>query len=53
MKTPAKPKSQRDRFIEAAREAECSEDEAVFDENMKRIAAVAKPPKPAAPKAKE
>jgi hypothetical protein len=31
-------KDQRKRFIEAAREAECSEDEAVFDENLKRIA---------------
>jgi hypothetical protein len=26
------------RFIEAAREAECSEDEAVFDEALKRVA---------------
>jgi uncharacterized protein HemY len=26
------------RFIEAARAAECSEDEAVFDETMKKIA---------------
>ena len=34
------------RFIEAAREAECSEDEAVFDEALKRIAK-AKPVKPA------
>jgi hypothetical protein len=31
-------KTQRERFIEAAREAGCSEDEAVFDENLKRIA---------------
>lgn len=48
-KTP--PQSQSDqtkRFIEAAREAECSEDEAVFDETLRRIAKVkpeAKPPK--------
>ena len=30
--------NQAKRFVEAAREAECSEDEAVFDENLKRIA---------------
>ena len=30
--------SQRARFIKAAREAECSEDEAEFDQNLKRIA---------------
>lgn len=30
-------KEQRERFIEAARKAECSEDEAVFDETLKRI----------------
>jgi hypothetical protein len=35
------------RFIKAAREAGCSEDEAVFDENLKKIARH-KPP-PAAP----
>ena len=33
-----KPNNQRDRFIEAAREAGCSEDEAEIRENMKRIA---------------
>jgi hypothetical protein len=38
MKKRAKPTPQRKRFIEAAREAECSEDEAVFDETLKRIA---------------
>jgi hypothetical protein len=37
MKKPV-PKPQRQRFIEAAREAECSEDETVFDENLKRVA---------------
>jgi hypothetical protein len=37
--TSRKPdKAQRDRFIEAAREAGASEDEAVFDENLKRVA---------------
>jgi hypothetical protein len=29
---------QSQRFIEAAREAGCSEDESVFDENLKKIA---------------
>jgi hypothetical protein len=32
-------KSQSRRFIKAAREAGCSEDEAAFDENLRRIAA--------------
>ena len=32
-----KSKRQRNRFIEAAREAECSEDEAEFDANLRRI----------------
>ena len=31
-------KSQKERFIEAAREAGCSEDEAVLDETLRRIA---------------
>ena len=31
-------RSQRTRFIKAARKAECSEDEAEFDQNLKRIA---------------
>lgn len=39
-KNPKKSKipSQRRRFIEAARAAECSEDEAKFDRTIKRIA---------------
>lgn len=41
-KGPDKP--QRERFIEAAREAGASEDEAVFDENPRRLAK-AKPEK--------
>jgi hypothetical protein len=41
-------KDQQARFIEAAREAGCSEDEAVFDENLKRIARH-KPPLGAVP----
>lgn len=34
-KTKESKKSQRQRFIDAAREAGASEDEAVFDENLK------------------
>jgi hypothetical protein len=37
-KTKDSKKSQRQRFIDAAREAGASEDEAVFDENLKRLA---------------
>ena len=36
-KTKDSEKSQSRRFIGASREAECSEDEAVFDENLKRL----------------
>jgi hypothetical protein len=35
---PHRTSDQRSRFIEAAREAGCSEDEAEIRENMKRIA---------------
>jgi hypothetical protein len=48
-KTEKSKTSQSDRFIEAAREAECSEEEAVFDENLKRLAK-ARPGKPEKPK---
>jgi hypothetical protein len=37
-KTKDSKKRQRQRFIDAARAAEVSEDEAVFDENLKRLA---------------
>jgi len=37
--------NQSERFIEAARKAGCSEDEAVFDENLKKIARHRPPPK--------
>ena len=47
--TKADQEAQRERFIEAAREAECSEDEAEIRETMKRIAAV-KVPTAAEPK---
>ncbi len=33
----SKPQSQRDRFIEKARELECNEDEDRFNETLKRI----------------
>ena len=47
-KTKAHEKSaQSQRFIDAAREAGCSEDEAVFDENLKRITRL--PPKAKTP----
>jgi hypothetical protein len=36
----ARPESQKQRFIKAAREAGASEDEREFDENLKRIAKV-------------
>jgi hypothetical protein len=46
-KSKSSKHSQSQRFIEATREAECSEDEAVFDDNLKRIAkAKQKPIKP-------
>jgi len=41
-------KAQSERFIAAAREAGCSEDEAVFDENLKKIARH-KPPHDSSP----
>jgi hypothetical protein len=40
------------RFIEAAREAECSEDEGTFDETLRRIVKT-KPDKPAKPPEKD
>lgn len=46
-----KDQQQGERFVEAAREAGASEDEAVFDENLGRIAK-AKPP-PAKPRNEE
>ena len=50
-------KAQSRRFIEAAREAGCSEDEAVFDENLKKIArhkplATRSPASPSKPQSK-
>jgi hypothetical protein len=37
--------NQRERFIETARALECDEDEAAFDEKLKRIASVKPAPK--------
>ncbi|HLY44391.1 MAG TPA: hypothetical protein VKQ73_02330 [Stellaceae bacterium] len=45
-KTKNGKKSQSKRFIEVAREAEWSEDEAMFDENLKRITTVKPEQKP-------
>jgi hypothetical protein len=43
---PAKAdKTQRDRLIETACELGCDEDEAAFEEKLKRIASVEQPPK--------
>jgi len=42
---PTEAKSQRERFIETARALECDEDEAAFEEKLKRIA-TAKPKQP-------
>ena len=36
-------KKQSEKFIDAARKAECSEDEAEFDRNLKRIAKLKAP----------
>jgi hypothetical protein len=38
-KDPGSQQTQRQRFIETARALECDEDEAAFDEKLKRIAA--------------
>lgn len=35
---PSKPLSQSDKFKDAAREAECDEDEARWNERLKRVA---------------
>ena len=44
-KNPTDTKSQSERFIETARALECDEDEAAFDEKLKRIAQAKVPPK--------
>jgi hypothetical protein len=44
-KQPQPEKPQLQRFIETARELECDEDEAAFDEKLKRIATAKPKPK--------
>jgi hypothetical protein len=43
MKLKDHPKAQSIRFLQAAREAGCSEDEAVFDETLKRVVSSERP----------
>jgi len=43
---PAIGKTQHERFIETARELGCDEDEAAFDEKLRRIATAKPKPKP-------
>lgn len=38
MKSSSKPKTQKERFIEAARELECDDSEKAFDRVIKKIA---------------
>jgi hypothetical protein len=45
-KPKADAKAQHQRFIETARELGCDEDEAAFDEKLKRIATAKPKPKP-------
>jgi hypothetical protein len=47
-KNPKDTRSQSERFIETARALECDEDEAAFDEKLKRIAQAKPKPKSAA-----
>lgn len=50
--TPPKaeaPKPQIDKFRELARELECDEDEAAFDERVKKLVKAKPKPKPKAP----
>lgn len=53
MKKRSKPAPQKQRFIDAARKAGASEDEAVFDENLRRLATAKPKPKPEKSKADE
>ena len=48
---PEKPKPQIDKFRDLARELETDDDEARFDERLKRLATAPREPKPA-PKGK-
>ena len=40
------PKPQPDKFRDLARELECDEDEAAFEEKVRRVAKAPKPPEP-------
>lgn len=55
MSDEQRPKSQADKFRDLARELGCDEDEAAFDERLKRIAKspLQHRPKPAVPKKPE
>lgn len=44
------PRSQAEKFADLARELECDEDEAAFDERLRKVAGA---PKPAAPALKD
>lgn len=43
------PKSQPDKFRDLARELECDEDEAAFEDKVRRVATAPKPPEPTEP----
>ncbi|UQV18254.1 hypothetical protein MU852_16215 [Brevundimonas albigilva] len=43
MRPDADPKTQADKFRELARELECDEDEAAFEEKVRRVATAPKP----------
>lgn len=45
---PDDPKPQADKFRDLARELECDEDEAAFDERLKKLATSKPPPKESA-----
>ena len=40
MSQPTEPKTQAEKFADLARELECDEDEAAFDERLKKLATV-------------
>ena len=45
-----RPKPQADKFRDLARELECDDDEAAFDERLKKLATAKPPPKDDAPR---
>lgn len=40
------PRTQAEKFADLARELECDDDEAAFDERLRKLATAAKPPEP-------